>query len=846
LRNTYKTIGVGANLVFALIFASRFVFAFPNQEKATLSVASTQATSFIAQNDRFLFLGFSNTVLRLDTETFALSDDQVPLLTGDATAASDPDLGGDVEGMAIQGSNLFISQDDGDLLIVDLDNVTSTPTARHVLDGALGPIAVNPRPTIASNTVYLLNTGGSAILIFDTASKTSTSISLTDSVAAPVTPEAIAFVPGTPSTSPGKFYITSARGLIFVLPEGATSLSSTITIATSNKDLTSAAPTPDGNFLLVTDNTDDVVHVIDTSTDTEVDTDPVAANVNPIDLTQYSDLSGILVTDVTNPDDTYAYVSVSLGSSVGLAVIDLNIGLAGFNPPSLIDFDTGSSVVQDDPLALSSKPKALVASSAADGYVYSDNGDAKVSVITENPFVSISGTSLGGGSLSTDGTFSITFQTDETGSFRVVVGGDSTGNGSEVASGTVDAALTDVATPDIAFDSSLFAEGSNRVFVFVTDSSGRVGRDAVDIEVNTPPPGIEVLSTDFGDQKIFVTFARLTASDIDHYNLYVDTDSSAVATKTDIAGTASQPSSGDVKVKIVGLDNGVTYFVGIEAVDTSGNVGARTTTFPDGTPISATPEQTLGLAEAVGESGCELVRGRVSTRGGECVFLLFLGALSLATLKKNKWMFGLLCLSVLIFQPAALGAKELTPQWFSLEFKGGVWFPTDHTTKTSLGTLEPTGSVEFSFLYHSRYAAELGVGVVPGGGKAFGATSGDPSGDHFGLLLIPIENSFAFRADFREDQLLVPYVKAGPDYVFFHETLNGDSTSGFKFGLHGAVGLQILLDRIDPLSNYFERDVGVNDVYFTIEGRYAWVNNFGSGGLDLSNLTATGGFLFEF
>lgn len=201
---------------------------------------------------------------------------------------------------------------------------------------------------------------------------------------------------------------------------------------------------------------------------------------------------------------------------------------------------------------------------------------------------------------------------------------------------------------------------------------------------------------------------------------------------------------------------------------------------------------------------------------------------------------------MMLFWPAALPAAENTPQWFSLEFKAGAWFPTNGTTRGSLGTVSPTGSIEFGFLYKSKFGAELGVGLLMEDGTAFGATSGAPSGDKFNLLLIPVHNSFAFRADFREDQLLVPYVKAGPDYVFFRETLNGGSTSGFKFGLHGAAGLQILLDRLDPLSDFMENEMGVNDVYFTIEGRYGWINNFGGGGLDLSNLTATGGFLFEF
>src|SRR5262249_49095075 len=163
--------------------------------------------------------------------------------------------------------------------------------------------------------------------------------------------------------------------------------------------------------------TDNVVHVIDTSTDTEVDTDSVTAGTNPIALTQNSGLSGIVVTDVHNPDDTYAFVA---GSS-GLSVIDLNVGIGGFGTPTVLHFnDTGSGDTQDDPLVLSSTPKSLVASSADDGYVYADDSNAAISVITENPFVSISATSLGGGSLSTNGTFNITFQSDETGNFRVV------------------------------------------------------------------------------------------------------------------------------------------------------------------------------------------------------------------------------------------------------------------------------------------------------------------------------------------------------------------------------------------------------------------------------------------
>ncbi|HSA58235.1 MAG TPA: hypothetical protein VLJ37_00940 [bacterium] len=577
------------------------VSAFPDREKASLSLVSSQATSFIAQSDRFLFLSFSNKIFRIDTETFALTSEQVPLLEGDENEGI-ADTGGDVTGLSIRGNSLFAAQSDGDLLTINLDDLAAEPDAFHVIDGSFGEIAADPEAAASDDQVYLLNPGGNSVVVFDTGDETSGSVTFVDGLGSPVSPEAIVFVPFVGGND--KIYVTSNRGLVFVLAEGAVSLSGTITISATNKDLPAAAATPDGDFLLVVDATDKVVHVIDTATDTLVDTDPIEAGVNPIPLSPNSAPSAIAVTEVARPDDLYAYIS---GSS-GLSVIDLNLNIGGFGIPEVIDFnDGGSGDDTNDPLTLSSTPHDLVASSVDDGYVYASVSNANVSVITDKPFVSITGTSLGDGTFSEGESVALTFQTDVTGSFRVTVGDETT----QVASGTVDTAGVDVTTPDIAFDAGLFGEGANRVFVFVTDADGLTGRDAVDITVDTPPPGIEVISTSFGDQKIFLTFRRLDQSDIDHYNLYVDSNAEAVGSKSEIAGTITQPSSGDeVKAKVTGLENGVTYFIGLEAVDTAGNTGARTTTFPDGTPVSATPEATVGLAEAVGEGGCSLIYGR--------------------------------------------------------------------------------------------------------------------------------------------------------------------------------------------------------------------------------------------
>lgn len=173
--------------------------------------------------------------------------------------------------------------------------------------------------------------------------------------------------------------------------------------------------------------------------------------------------------------------------------------------------------------------------------------------------------------------------------------------------------------------------------------------------------------------------------------------------------------------------------------------------------------------------------------------------------------------------------------------------PMNGTTKDFLGSCcGPTGAVEFGFLYKSKFGVEVGVGYIGEGGRAVGAASGAVSRDKFDFTMIPIQNSFTFRADFKEDQLLVPYAKFGLDYLIFRENIQGDVTKGVKLGLHAAGGLQILLDKIEDLSTTLESSLGVNDVYFTLEGRYAWVDGFGGSGVDLSNLTFSGGFLFEF
>lgn len=174
--------------------------------------------------------------------------------------------------------------------------------------------------------------------------------------------------------------------------------------------------------------------------------------------------------------------------------------------------------------------------------------------------------------------------------------------------------------------------------------------------------------------------------------------------------------------------------------------------------------------------------------------------------------------------------------------------PTDSAMKTFFSPCcNLTAIVEQGFIYDSKYAAEIGVGYFNENGTAIGATSGASSQDRFNLFLLPMSTGFAFRADFKEDQIVVPYVKAGFDYVYFRQNLKGQTVNGLKTGLHVAGGVQFLLDMIDSgTKQTMENDFGINDLYFIAEARYSWINSFGGRGLDLSSLIFTGGLLFEY
>lgn len=829
MKNTSKTV---LGLIALSCVSAGILLAFPDQEKATVDFISTQPSAVVVSDDnRYVFFGVGDRIIRGDLASWEETPDQVPELTGD-------DFDGGVEGLAIRNDNLYATQSDGDIIIVDLNDITATPRSVNISTGALGSLVADTTGTPGTDQLYVADTTANQILVFDIGDETVTaSIPLRDDLDAQVTPLDLVFDERSGNTN--KVYVSSGTKFLFEIPVGVTTATRIDLSQGGTVDagiIPALAVSPSGETLFAVDSTNTTVHVLDVATNLPPST--TAGSDLPIDLltgNENNDLRDILVTPVLNPTDTYAYVS----GGNGLSLIDLNFDGGGV----LSSYELLTRI----DLAVSSP---IFVFAASDEYVLTVNGNAQTSVITENPFVTITSTSLDGQTLTEGESFTIVFESDEAGTYEVRVGGDIDATGTLVDSGTVPAANSPVTTNEIT-DSGEFQEGSNDVFVFVTDDQGNRGRDMIQIDTDIPPEGITIRSTGFGDQKAFITFDRLEQTDIVSYNIYADPSASVVMTKSQTSGTVDQPDSGStVTGEALNLINGTLYFLAVEAVDSSGNVGPRVNTFPDGTFATAIPQGTIGLTQAVGELGCALLPERQQPAGpSACLFgLVTLIALAAVRLFRVRFLLagsGMILLAMLVLPPA-VSATELSPQWFSWEFKVGNWFYTDGTTDEFMSKCcNILIQTDFGLLIDSKYGIEFGAGFLTADRNAIGAVTGGESSDRFNLTLVPMQLNGTFRADFKENQVVVPYVKVGPDFVYFRQNLQGDVTDGVKYGLHATLGLMITMEFWDE-GAAMEKDWGVNDVYFVLEGEYAWINDFGRGGLDLSGVIASAGILFEF
>ncbi|HMV69796.1 MAG TPA: hypothetical protein PKA64_23350 [Myxococcota bacterium] len=232
------------------------------------------------------------------------------------------------------------------------------------------------------------------------------------------------------------------------------------------------------------------------------------------------------------------------------------------------------------------------------GYVIVGTDDGALVVLTANPWVDELTLSPSEGEVGTVVTAS--FTTDTAGSWKLLRGGTRSGDGVVIASGSVDAPGQVQAT--FTVDSS-FTEGETAIYARVSDADG-AGHARAAFLIDNPPLQVSLGSTNvgFGDGELLIDFAALTAVDIDHYDLYISTEQFSASDYPTGGPESSEPprsprevsaeeGESRVQTRIGNLDNNVSYYIAVRAVDTQGTEG------PMSQVVVGMPRQTFTSAE---------------------------------------------------------------------------------------------------------------------------------------------------------------------------------------------------------------------------------------------------------
>jgi len=594
-------------VLLAIFLVSRLASAYPNAEKAQLSLTNVTAQAVqmaLSSNNQDLYLGFNDQVKLVDMGFFDLA------LTADQPYdfSSDTDLDGIVGGLVLSSTRLYASKDDGYMLRFTLGSLADEPSEIEIKSATvLGLMAVNTLGT----RLYILDTSNNQIIVYTIASADVVEVDPSLSITGASITDMI-LVEGVGSSD--YIYFSTDVGIVFYMVDGGVTVTESV-VGDATDNIVSLYPRPTKDYIYAVNKTDKSLLVL-TATTLALD-ETVEIVIDTADPTYNTDLTSVVSIRDETTTNTYTYVSGLKGVSV----------LDGNNV--ILDVDT-TDAYDRSPIVISGDRYGPMKPSS-DNYIYMSNSDGSLSVITDKPYVTIASIaySSGGTSLGAGETATITFQSDTAGTFTVLVGGgiDESGSALVDAAGTNTGSVT--ASTDTTFtfayddNSSVLDEGSNSVYIFVEDSSNLTGRDAVICTVDTPPPAVTVNSTGFGDTRVYLNMNRLTVSDMSYYNVYASTDADAVVNRTPTPTQISQPSSGStLAAEISGLTNDTLYYFSVEAVDQGANVGPLTTTFSSGSRITGTPQATVGPAQLMNEKGCSLLKS-IQPRGLEgCVVLL--------------------------------------------------------------------------------------------------------------------------------------------------------------------------------------------------------------------------------
>jgi len=121
------------------------------------------------------------------------------------------------------------------------------------------------------------------------------------------------------------------------------------------------------------------------------------------------------------------------------------------------------------------------------------------------------------------------------------------------------------------------------------------------------------------------------------------------------------------------------------------------------------------------------------------------------------------------------------------------------------------------------------------------------SGETLTMIMIPLNINLNYYLRLADWQPVVPFLKAGGSGFYFNEHKEKDGTTeGFKRGYYYAVGLEFLLDPLDPVSaTNLKIDYGIENTYI-IAGYRVFKVKTPQPGFDFSNSSWFAGINFNF
>ncbi len=159
-----------------------------------------------------------------------------------------------------------------------------------------------------------------------------------------------------------------------------------------------------------------------------------------------------------------------------------------------------------------------------------------------------------------------------------------------------------------------------------------------------------------------------------------------------------------------------------------------------------------------------------------------------------------------------LSSKQL----WEFEIKTGFWMPKNDILDEAFGKCcNMITRLEGGLLLQKRYGIGAGVGFFYKSAQAFagGAHLGERAQERFNMILVPMQLNFTWRADYFSWRYLIPYIRVGPDMIYFRQSLGGNVIKGLKYGIHGTGGIQINIGEIADSSSALDSDIGINDLF---------------------------------